>query len=188
MYYAFPEVCADLYIQNPVNALSVADIKRIYKGKVKNWLLLGGNLTPIRAYQYFYHSPEQAWLLGFMEGSPLIPAISERIVPSMSYYRQTCLYKNDKGGLGFGYRNNLIDGINANEIKLLSIGTEEPSRENIVYGAYPLVQAIYAVTVSRKPVTEESRLRQENTEYLIEWLLSDQGQSLVEAAVYARMK
>ena len=49
---------------------------------------------------------------------------------------------------------------------------------------YPFSHDFYAVTVVRQHETAEGQARADNTDMLIEWILSPQGQSLVEKTGY----
>jgi len=60
-------------------------------------------------------------------------------------------------------------------ITLLAINGIEPTVENIRDGSYPFTIEVYAVTAG--PANE-------NTGKLIEWILSEQGQSFIETCGY----
>ena len=62
-------------------------------------------------------------------------------------------------------------------IKHLAINGIEPTAENIRNGIYPFIVDLYAVT---------SGSINENTEQLIEWIMSEQGQSFIEICGYVR--
>ena len=61
-------------------------------------------------------------------------------------------------------------------IKLLSIDGIAPTVDNIRSGAYPLTSNFYAVT------TQHSNA---NSQKLIDWILSPEGQQLIEQTGYA---
>ena len=63
------------------------------------------------------------------------------------------------------------------EIKLLAINGIEPTIENIQNGTYPFTIDTYAVTAGST---------NENTEKLIQWILSEQGQSFIEICGYVK--
>ena len=65
-------------------------------------------------------------------------------------------------------------------IKILSIDNVEPSIENIKSGKYPYTVNFYLVT--RKDV------KNKNLDMLIEWILSDEGQEVVEKTGYVPIK
>ncbi|MDR1643804.1 MAG: hypothetical protein LBT59_29255, partial [Clostridiales bacterium] len=71
--------------------------------------------------------------------------------------------------------------------------------ENISSGAYPYSNYFYAVTIKNRPVATaikipfdrvdvDTKTRIENTQKLLDWILSEQGQSLVEKTGYAPLK
>ena len=62
-------------------------------------------------------------------------------------------------------------------IKLLAVNGIEPTPENIRSGVYPFTVDVYAVTAGSGNA---------NTEKLINWILSEQGQKLIELCGYVR--
>jgi phosphate transport system substrate-binding protein len=63
-------------------------------------------------------------------------------------------------------------------IRLLAINGIEPSVQNIRNSSYPFTVDVYAVTAGSV---------NENTEKLIEWILSEQGQGFIESSGYVRV-
>ena len=61
------------------------------------------------------------------------------------------------------------------DTKMLSVDGAEPSLENIRDGSYPFVADFYAVT-NGEP--------EGNAKLLIDWILSPQGQELIEKTGY----
>jgi ABC-type phosphate transport system, periplasmic component len=61
------------------------------------------------------------------------------------------------------------------DAKLLKVNGVEPSLENIQNGRYPFVADFYAVTKGEP---------EGNTKLLIDWILSEQGQELIEKTGY----
>ena len=70
------------------------------------------------------------------------------------------------------YAENMTDG----GVKLLALDGAYPDREHIADGSYPLASSFYAIY--RKDNDNEQ------VPVLIDWLLSDEGQSLIEQAGY----
>ena len=62
------------------------------------------------------------------------------------------------------------------DIKMISIDGVAPTAENIKNGKYPVVTPIYAVTYE-----EETN---ENVGKLLDWILSDEGQYIIEETGY----
>jgi phosphate transport system substrate-binding protein len=64
-------------------------------------------------------------------------------------------------------------------VKALSVDGFTPNRQTIQNNAYPFTQTVYAVTIGNES---------ENTKKFIEWILSPQGQELVEKTGYIPVK
>ena len=64
--------------------------------------------------------------------------------------------------------------------KFLKINGIEATDENISNQTYPLTKIVYAVT--RKDVPQDSNARK-----LIKWLLTEEGQKIVEAGGYVKL-
>ena len=73
-----------------------------------------------------------------------------------------------------------MSGIVANDsVKMLSLNGVYPSAENIRNSSYPVVAQFYAIY--RADNTNE------NIPVLIDWILSDEGQTLIEKSGYVRI-
>lgn len=74
-----------------------------------------------------------------------------------------------------------MEGIIKNpDIKMLSIDGVSPTAENIRNGTYALTTPIYAVTYENND--------NENVKKLIDWMLSDEGQYIIEESGYVGIK
>ena len=62
------------------------------------------------------------------------------------------------------------------DIKVLSVDGVAPTAENIRNGSYPIVTPMYAVTY------EENT--NENVDLLLQWILSEEGQYIIEETGY----
>ena len=83
------------------------------------------------------------------------------------------------GSIGFSFRY-YMDGIVENSsVKMLSIDGVYPNSENIRNGSYPIVTQFYAIYRADN--------ENPNIPTLIEWLLSDEGQSLIEQCGYVKL-
>ena len=88
---------------------------------------------------------------------------------------EVAAYRNYSSAIGYSFRF-YATGMSANEnIKLLAIDGIEPTIENIRNGVYPFTVEVYAVTIGENS---------ENTEKLLDWILSDQGQRFIEICGY----
>jgi phosphate transport system substrate-binding protein len=111
-----------------------------------------------------------------MEGRDLMTPPEEDVAAGMGdIIRQTASYRNYKNAIGYSFLFFATQMVQNNEIKLLKVDGVLPGRSTIANGEYPLAAEFYAVTAdSGNP----------NIERFIEWILSAQGQYLVEKTGY----
>lgn len=163
---------------NPVDTLTVQQVKDIYSGKITNWKDVGGNDEPIVAYQRNSNSGSQSTMEAFMGDTPLMAAPSTLGSSSMSgMVKSIASYDNGSGAIGYSFRYYVTDLVEENDVKILKIDGVEPTIENLCSETYPITYNFYAVT-------REGDVS-ENTQKLIDWILGPQGQELVEKSGYA---
>ncbi|RIX53653.1 hypothetical protein D3P08_09515 [Paenibacillus nanensis] len=161
---------------NPVEELSLEQIREIYSGRIANWSEVGGKDADIRAFQRPQDSGSQSALQRLMKGEKLMNAPVEDVVAGMGgIIEQTADYRNYPNAIGFTFLYYASEMAQNKKIKLLAIDGIYPSRENIANGLYPLADRFYAVTAG----TDNP-----NVEPFIEWMLSGQGQELVRQTGY----
>ena len=170
--------------RNAASDVSVEDIKGIYAGQIQNWQQVGGRNQKILAYQRPETSGSQVMLKEIMGDMPIVEAPEKDIYSEMAGLYYAVAYKNHKNALGYSFRYYIEDMIAEDKIKFLAIDGIEPTPENIASGAYPFAHDFYAVTIARPDITEAEKAREDNTRKLLEWMLSAQGQSLVEKTGY----
>lgn len=147
--------------KNPVDGLTAEQIKDVYSGKIKSWSDLDGGHYPINALQRLEGSGSQSALVKFMGDVPLKKNTSNVFGKS----------------LGFSFRY-FVTGLSGKQgIKMLAVDGVYPDRENIGTGKYPVTMDFYAVY--RKDNGNE------NVSKVIEWILSDEGQRLIEESGYS---
>jgi phosphate transport system substrate-binding protein len=81
--------------------------------------------------------------------------------------------------IGYSYRYYATTMYANPDVKLLKVNGMEPSAENIQNGSYPFVGDFYAVT-NGEP--------EGNVKLLIDWILSPQGQTLIEQTGYTSLR
>ena len=161
---------------NPVNSLTIEQIQGIYSGRITNWSEVGGNNERILAYQRPPDSGSQTALEHFMGGIRLMNPPTEQISLGMGMIvDEISRHRNHSNAIGFSFLFFTTEMVNNDEIKLLAIEGIPPTRETIRSGEYPFSGSFYAVTVGNET---------ENTKKLIEWVLSDEGQYLIEKTGY----
>ena len=168
---------------NPINNLTVQQIHNIYSGKTSNWATLGwkegGQMIK---YQRPEGSGSQSGIQSIMKGLPLQvaqPLPSNDLIGTNSLMDQISVtYKGVQPAIGYTYR---FFGINMNpnsDSKFLSINGISPTSENIQNGSYPYIAKFYAIT-TKKP--------EGNVKKVIDWILSPQGQDIVEKTGYSKI-
>lgn len=149
---------------NPVDNLTAEQIRAIYAGEIKNWSDVGGANRIINPVSRLAGSGSQSAMDKFM---------GERKISPKSPLAFT------GASIGFSFRY-YMDGIVGNEaVRMLSLNGVYPDAENIRNGSYPIIAEFYAIY--RKDNTNE------NIPVLIDWILSEEGQTLIEESGYVRI-
>jgi phosphate transport system substrate-binding protein len=162
--------------KNSVKELSTKQIQSIYSGEITNWKEVGGKDEKIRAFQRPGNSGSQTMLQKLMEGKNLMAPPKEDVATGMGdIINQTASYRNYKNAIGYSFLFFATEMVKNKEIQLLKIDGVYPDRSTIGSREYPLTAEFYAVTAGTK---------NPNVKPLIEWVLSKQGQSLVEKTGY----
>ena len=162
---------------NPIDNLTTEQIKGIYSGEITNWKQVGGKNEEIAAFQRNEGSGSQSMLKRFMGDTPIMEAPTELVNSMMSgIIEKVSDYRSKSNSIGFSFRY-YVEGIIQNpDIKMLSVDGVAPTAENIRNGSYPIVTPMYAVTY------EENT--NENVEKLLDWILSEEGQYIIEETGY----
>lgn len=151
--------------KNPVENLSVEQIRGIYAGKYTNWSEVGGTNRVINPVTRLAGSGSQSAMDAFMGGQEI--AVKSPFAVT-------------GGSIGFSFRY-YMDGIVGNEaVKMLSLNGVYPSAENIQNGSYPVIAQFYAIYRADN--------QNENIPVLIDWILSEEGQTLIEKSGYVRIR
>lgn len=145
---------------NPIDDLTVDEIKGIYSGEYTNWSQLGGDNKLISPLQRNEGSGSQTAMLSFMG--------DEKIVRDYNSFLGSAI--------GFSFRYYVEDVVENDGVKMLSLNGVYPSIENIKSERYPVVNNFYAVY--RKDNSNN------NIQVVIEWLLSEEGQQMIEDTGY----
>ena len=166
---------------NPITNLTTKQIKDIYSGKITNWKDVGGKNEKIAAFQRNEDSGSQSMLKRFMGDTPITDAPTEMVNDLMAgIIEQVADYKSKTNSIGFSFRY-YVEGIIKNpDIKMISIDGAAPTSENIRNGSYPILTPIYAVTYKEN--------QNNNVNKLLEWILSDEGQYIINETGYVGIK
>ncbi|MBP3666643.1 MAG: substrate-binding domain-containing protein [Clostridia bacterium] len=179
--FEFTQVASEAFVfivhkDNPIDSLTVEQIRGIYAGRITNWKEVGGNDEPIMAYQRDKGSGSQSMLLRFMGDIPVMDAPTTEVSGMGSLLDVVADYESRPGSIGFSFRF-YVEGIIKNpDIKMIAIDGVAPNVENIKNGTYPVVAPVYAVTWAGNENPNVTRL--------IEWVLSEEGQYIIEETGY----
>jgi len=167
-------------IRNPVSNLTTEEVVSIYSGKIRNWSELDGKRNAIRVYQRSKNSGSQTMLESIMGDTGIIKPITENELTFMlDIVNVTSSYRNYRNAIGYSFLFYTTKMIQNNKIKLLSINNIFPSKETIQNNRYPYADEFYAITINNE---------KENVKLFIEWILSEQGQYLVEKTGYVPIR
>ena len=167
--------------KNPVDNLTVEQVQDIYSGKITNWKEVGGNDEEIKAFQRNTGSGSQTAFLNFMKGKKIINPISENVVGGMlGVISRVSDYGNYGNSIGFSFKFFTNSMVNSSEIKILKINGIFPDIQSISNEQYPITGNIYAITNAKN--------NKENVLKFLDWILSKQGQYLVEKTGYCPIK
>lgn len=167
---------------NPIENLTSQQIYNIYTGKTAMWRTLGweegGQIIAFRRPEV---SGSEAGLNNIvMKDLPVLapqPLPDWAIDGSNSLMQQVSVWHDGvQPALGYSYRYFAQTMYPNQDTKLLSIDGYAPTDENIRSGGYPFIAEVYAVTNGEpEGVIAE----------FIDWILSPQGQYLIEQTGYA---
>ena len=122
-----------------------------------------------------------------MDGLPLMePEQEDRVSAMDGIIRQVADYRNYANALGFSFRFYATEMAADGDIRLLSINGVPPTKQTIRDGSYPLTAQFYAVTAA--PIgmpAPESRDKQLGA--FLDWILSEQGQEIIEKTGYVSL-
>lgn len=162
---------------NPVEDLTLDQVRDIYSRRVINWRELGGSDEPIIAFQRPEDSGSQTAMLAMvMNDRPIAePLREERIAGMGGIISEVAGYRDITGAIGYSFRWYATEMNSNPNVKMLSIDGVAPTVENIRSGAYPLVGDLNIVTAGTN---------NPNVRALIDWTLGPQGQALIEKVGY----
>jgi phosphate transport system substrate-binding protein len=152
--------------QNPVNDLTLKQLKLIFSGQISNWSAVGGNDLPIMV---LIRPPNSGTFFYF----------KEHILEGQGYAAdaQTVLttalivekVKQNPAAIGYG---GIAYGPSVTHCRINGI---PPTEENVRYDLYPISRYLYFYTISKPEGI---------TAKFIDWVLSREGQQIVEQVGY----
>ncbi|MDR2752294.1 MAG: substrate-binding domain-containing protein, partial [Clostridiales bacterium] len=182
------KVCLDAFVfivnkDNPVESLTLDQIRGIYSGKVTSWAEVGGEDVPVKPYQRDENSGSQTGMEQLvMKGEPMTPPEQAAIFMGMGeMVNAVAEYDNGAGSIGYSYKYYVDKLYKSDNIKILKIEGIEATQETMAAETYPLSVGYYGVV-------RESDGPDSVGHKFLEWILSDEGQECVAQAGYVPIR
>ena len=174
---------------NPVDNLSLEEIKKIYSSRIMKWSEVGGNDANIRAFQRTENNENQKGMLKLIMNDTEISSPIMKEKSSIEDIETNIIsdFDNEIDSLGYSYyyyakmvydefNSETIDGV-----KLIKINGIKPNYENIQNDTYPIITNYY-VTIRKNEEAEGSVRR------LRDAMLSSSGKLVAKEAGYVPTK
>lgn len=164
--------------RNPVDDLTIEQIQGIYSGRIRNWKEVGGPNKAILPYQRPEDSGSQTVMQNkVMKDIGMLPPTKETYAGGMGeVISQVAGYKNAKNAIGYSFMYYSTSMIRNNQIKYIAVEGVKPTPESVRSKSYPFTVPVYAVTLKSNT--------KKNVKLLLDWITSDEGQSLVGKTGY----
>lgn len=164
---------------NPVDSITVDQARKIYTGEITNWKELGGEDREIIPFQRNAEAGSQSIMEKLvMQGTPMMEAPTGYIVGTMGQLMEAVKgYDGSPGAIGYSVYYYAEEMKMAQGLKLLALEGVEPTPETIRGEEYPLLNPKYVVIPAGAADDAPNRV-------LYNWLLSEEGQRLVDHEGY----
>jgi len=171
-----PVVSAEIYNAG-ITSLTLKEIAKIYRGEIRNWNELGGPDKEILVIDKEVSRGTRHVFMEIVLGNKEAIAEGADLVLGSNNEEQTAIVQSDAaiGMLSNAWLNKDVKGLN---IKMLDGTIIEPSLENIINNKFPITRDLLIVT-NAEPTGDVKNF--------IEYLLSPEGQKIVEEAGYVRI-
>ena len=164
---------------NPVDSLTGEQLKKIYKGEIKNWKEVGGKDQKIRAFENGVNAVSQKMLEDMVVGGSTKVESPYFLASGDDYYvykaRKT--YDNETSSIGFVQYSCLKDISIRDQIKILKIDGVAADEGTISKGEYPYSFNEYVMMPHTTP--EKS-----SAGSVYAWILSEEGKTLLQKEGY----
>ena len=163
---------------NPVESLSLEQLRGIYTGTVTNWSELGGKNEAILPFRRTEGSSDFTGLTRFVTKKDELTAtpLKERGGFMGETAEVVANFDGSAGAIGCGYLSSVRQQYGGMKLKFLRVEDCEPSDANVISGAYPLISQVCAVIRGGE---EESPAGQ-----LAQWCAWPLGQALAAEKGY----
>jgi len=148
---------------NPIEGLSLDQIRRIFAGEIRNWTEVGGPDRPVRP-------------ITREEGSGTREAFVKKVMGKVRIAREALtqesngsvkeLVRSDPAAIGY-----MSLGLVGGELRAVDVDGAAPTSANVLAGKYPLVRPFLFVTKGKPS---------EKAQAFIDFVLSPEGQKMLE--------
>ncbi len=170
-------------VRNPVTSLTTQQLLNIYTGKTASWKEVGGEDELILPFQRPARSGSQTLFEQLLMGKvqPMVPPTAHRPTSMGLLVDEVSNFENGKRSLGYSVYYYITDMYGNDSIRLLAVDGVQPTAKTIIDHSYPFFTYYYAVL--RRDTPADSPYRE-----LVDWLLTDEGQKLVQDAGYIPLR
>ena len=162
---------------NPVDNLTVEQIRKIYQGEIKNWKELSGDDCKIEVYnrgEYTYN--RNYFDRKVMNGEKatagkMVRTSKEYIFEDGQLNKYAAEYENTAGAIGYGYRS-LVQKYYGDTVKILRVNGIEAKTETLQNDSYP-----YTIPVTATVRNDDSGALGRR---VLKWFFSKEGQAAMK--------
>jgi phosphate transport system substrate-binding protein len=171
-----PVISSEIY-NTGINSLTIEEIAKIYRGEIQNWKELGGPDKEILVIDKEASRGTRHVFMELVLGDKEAEANGADLVLGSNNEEQTAIVQSDAaiGMLSNAWLNKDVKGLS---IKMSSGELIEPSLKNILNNKFPITRDLLIVTNGKPSGAVKS---------FIDYLLSDEGQKIVEDSGYVRI-
>lgn len=164
---------------NPVESLTLEQLRGIYTGEITNWSEVGGEDAEIVAFQRNAESGSQVLMEKLvMDGTEMIDPPEGYMLSSMGGLMDAVKsYDNSSNAIGYSVYYYAHDMQMADGLKLIAVDGVEPNQDTIRSGDYPFLNPYYVAIDAAEPENSMTRV-------LFDWILGSDGQKLVDMQGY----
>lgn len=164
---------------NPVDSLTVEQIKKIYSGEITNWAQVGGDDINISAFQRNEESGSQVMMRKcVMTDTEMMEAPTELIPETMGgLIEGVAAYDNSSAAIGYTVYYYADSMRMAEDLKIIRVDDIEPCNETIASGEYPFINPYYCLIRKNEGAESPARI-------IFDWLVGEEGQQMVADSGY----
>jgi len=172
-----PVVSSEIYDLG-IQALSLEDIAKIYQGKIKNWKELSGPDREILVIDKETSRGTRHVFMNAILGDKKAKALGADLVIGSNNEEQTAIMQSDSaiGMLSHAWLNQDVKGLS---IRMSNKTVVTPTLKNIINGSFPITRDLVLITNG----TPKGKVKG-----FIDFILSKEGQTIVEEAGYVRIQ